>query len=78
VIEYVKTYGEPGEPKVRVHLQDSGQDMTICGLDSHGDDEVHDKDPETLSFGRHVVNCEDCQRIIEAVKEHIKPKKIRS
>lgn len=71
--EYVRTYGEPGERKIRTHIVMPGMDMSICGLDVVGDDVVHDKDPECLPPGvRHRVTCEDCKKIIEAVLEHTK------
>ena len=57
--EYVKSYGDPSDPKIRTHIGMPGGDMTICGLDAVGDDLVHAKPPE------------DCQTIIAAVKDHI-------
>ena len=70
--EYIKTYGEPGERKVRTHIGHPGMDMTLCGLDAVGDDLVHDAPPEILPRGKkHRVTCEECQCIIEAVKDHL-------
>ena len=70
--EYVKSYGEPGEPKIQIHILSPGMDVTICGLDSIGDDLVHDKPPKILPKGkRHVVTCEHCLNVIEAVEDHL-------
>lgn len=70
--EYIKTYGEPGERKVRIHIGSPGMDVAICGLDAVGDELVHNAPPEYLPFGKkYRVTCEHCQRIIEAVKDHI-------
>lgn len=70
--EYVKTFGEPGETKIKIHIVNPGRDFTICGLDIAGDNMIHDKPPK--SFPRrekHRVTCEDCLHIIEAVKDHL-------
>jgi hypothetical protein len=76
--EYIKTFGEPGERKIRTHICSPGMDLTICGLDVVGDDMIHDKDPEILSRGKkHRVTCEDCLRIIDAVKDHLSPANVR-
>lgn len=65
--EYVKSYGEPGEPKIQIHILSPGMDMTICGLDL-----VHDKPPKILPKGkRHVVTCVYCLNVIEAVEDHL-------
>lgn len=70
--EYVKTFGEPGEPKIRTHIIHPGMDVTICGLDAVGDDLIHHKPPESLPRGkRYRVTCEVCLRIIAAVQDHI-------
>jgi hypothetical protein len=70
--EYIKTFGEPGEPKIRTHILNPGMDVTICGLDAVGDDMIHDKPPESLPRGkRYRVTCEDCLNIIAAVRDHI-------
>lgn len=75
-IEYARTFGHPGERKIRTHIVADGMDMAMCGLDVVGDDLVHDAPPEMLPRGvKHRVTCEDCQQIIEAVKEHLKPGK---
>ena len=45
-------------------------DYTLCGLDTSGDDMVHEKEPQFLT-GRHRINCVHCISIIEIVKDHL-------
>lgn len=45
-------------------------DYTLCGLDTSGDPEVHEKDPVKLPPGKHNVTCEDCKQIIEILREY--------
>ncbi len=66
---YVRTFGEPGERKVRVHLSWRGGDVTMCGLDTAGDELIHDKPPE-LDADTTRVTCEHCQQIIALVRAH--------
>jgi hypothetical protein len=72
VNQYFKSYGEPGERDIRVHIINPGMDVGICGLDAVGDDMVHDKEPKLLPGGRkYKVTCEHCLRIISAVKDYL-------
>jgi hypothetical protein len=59
------------DKKTRVHLYGLGDSYTLCGLDTAGDDTVHDRQPEALE-GKKRVTCEDCQQIISIVKGHLK------
>jgi len=69
---YTAKLTEIREPKIRTHILAPGMDLTICGTDAIGDDLAHDKPPDILPRGkRHRVTCEHCQRIIDAVKDHI-------
>jgi hypothetical protein len=72
--EYIRTYGEPKQRKVRTHICYPGGDATICGTDIVGDTTVHQSPPVSLPFGRRYrVTCEHCRRIIDAVRDHLSP-----
>lgn len=59
------------EGRVRTHLEGAGDSYTLCGLDTAGDDLIHDRDPEKLPPGKHRVTCEDCQQTIRIVVSHL-------
>jgi len=68
-MNYWKTWHEG---KTRTHLDGIGDSYTLCGVDTAGDDLVHDRDPERLhGMQMHVVTCEDCQQIIAIVRDHL-------
>lgn len=70
--QYIKTYGEPGEPKIRIHIGHPTMDTTLCGVDASGDELVHHIPPEYLPKGQgYRVTCEDCLGIIAAVSDHL-------
>ncbi len=43
--QYIKTYGDPGQRKIRTHIAFPVGDMTLCGTDASGDELVHDLPP---------------------------------
>jgi hypothetical protein len=59
--------------KTEIHLNGFGDSYTLCGLDTAGDDSVHDRQPEQIS-GTHRITCEHCQGIIGIVLDYIKEK----
>ncbi len=65
---YYRTYQDGTSS---IHLEGIGDSYTLCGLDTAGDDLVHEHPPEKLPTGRHPVTCVQCQDIIKLVCEHV-------
>lgn len=59
---FVRTCTDNG---IENHLLGKG-DLTLCGLDTSGDDDIHYLEPEFNDDCR--VTCADCKRIVQAVE----------
>lgn len=66
----IRTFGDVGEPKIRTHLQGIGDSYTLCGLDTAGDDEVHEKPPQCAPRGTRIT-CEHCKDVIAIVRDYL-------
>lgn len=67
-LRYFRTYQNGGQS---THMDGIGDSYTLCGVDTAGDDLIHEKPPEELDH-KPRITCRDCQQIIAMVREHIK------
>ena len=66
---YARTFYKGGGQAI--HLVIGVSDLSICGQDVVGDDEIYSRDPECFNV-RMRVTCVACKGIIKACLEHAK------
>lgn len=70
----IKWYRTWENGKVETHIDGIGDAYTLCGKDTAGDEETHDRYPIQLTGDNHRLTCKDCQAVVKIVKEFLRKK----